>query len=108
MRMTRRPGGCAHDFEAGECRRCGYRRTLSDQQLQEAAELERRGGNELNAIYRNGGALTEDREGGSHDLLWEMGMAKGHPEKLANDLAAMGWDGSGDDPYENEHENHGR
>jgi hypothetical protein len=104
MRLTKRQGGCAHDFEAGECRRCGYRRTLSDQQLQEAAALERSGGKGLNAIYRNGGALVEDREQTVKDMLWEMGMAAGHPEVLARDLARMGWSSTGDDPTDAEEE----
>jgi hypothetical protein len=70
-----------------------------------ARQREREGGNGLDEIYRNGGALPEG--GGEErpkDLVYEMGMAARHPERLANDLAAMGWDGSGDDPYEHDGE----
>lgn len=51
----------------------------------------------LNDTYRNGGNLTEDREGG-RDLLSEMKLARSRADVLANDLARMGWSVSGDEP----------
>ena len=51
----------------------------------------------LNETYRNGGNLTEDREG-SRDLVSEMKLARSRADVLANDLARMGWSVSGDEP----------
>jgi len=101
MRLTKRRQGCVHEWEAGVCRQCGYAMTPDDLRYLAAWQREREGGNGLDEIYRNGGALPED--GGEErpkDLVYEMGMAARHPERLASDLAAMGWDGSVDDPYE--------
>lgn len=72
----------------------------NDRRYLAARQREREGGNGLDEICRNGGRLVEDREQNSKDLLWEMGMARGHPDKLAADRAGMGGTDRGDDPYE--------
>ena len=50
----------------------------------------------LDDVYRNGGAIREDREWG-RDLVTEMEMLSGRPDVLANELRGMGITPDGDE-----------
>ncbi len=50
----------------------------------------------LDHVYRNGGAIKEDRDWG-RDLVTEMAMLSGRPDWLASELRSMGVAPNGDE-----------
>ena len=61
-----------------------------------ATEADYHAGPSLDQVYRHGGSLQEDREGG-RDLVTEMAMLRHRPDVLANELASMGIGFEGDE-----------
>ena len=54
----------------------------------------------LDEEYRNGGALIENREGGTRDLCGDFRLCEKRPDILRNDLERMGVTEDGDEPID--------
>ena len=106
-RKPKAPNLCwkdGHAFDGGQCVRCGWMKTTRHVFQDSADDKRRHGGNPLDELYRNDGAIAEDREGGGRDLVSEIDALRRDPSRLGDDLARMGWSESGDDPYGDERE----